>query len=487
MARGVERAGLAVENIRQVNFLLGQGCLVRLLPGRGGLAAGDHGHGSGCLLPAHHAGAGVGEGIEEIRLKAAATHAVVARAETGAGHQGDARHVQVAHRLYHLGAVLDHARPLGAGADDIAGGVLQEQHGEVRLVAQLQELGGLGGAGGVDRAVVADDAAGQAKDIRLQANGGGAVARLEIHEIGAVHYPGHQFPHVVGVAVIAGDHARQFVGVVEGFAVTAAAGRGAVLVPLQAVQQLAAHLHGLAVVLSQVFRQTGHRGVHFGAAQLLLGGDLPGGGLEQRRPGEEGAAVALHRDHVVAEARHVGAARGGGAVQDGDHGDARLAQFRQVAEQCPALGKTLHRVVQQVAAGAFHQVHERQLLLQRNHLRPLQSVAPGGGQGARLYTAVIHHHHAAHPADKADSGDDGAAGNRFFRVRVIQQVAGDVADGQQRHARVEQPCQALPRCQLAALRKARFAFFRDHRPARIEPLQVSDVGQHLLAVFVKTV
>ena len=174
----------------------------------------------------------------------------------------------------------------------------------------MQELGRLGGPRRVDGPVVTDDAAGQAEYVRLEAYRRRAVARLEIHEVGAVHHPCHQFAHVIGIAVVAGNDAGQFIRVVNRFIVGAPPGRLAVLVPLQAVQQFAAHLHGLAVVLGKVFRQARSRGVHFRAAKFLLGGDLAGGGLEQRRAGQEGAPVALDRDHVVAEAGHVGATCG---------------------------------------------------------------------------------------------------------------------------------------------------------------------------------
>ena len=170
-------------------------------------------------------------------------------------------------------------------------------------------------------------------------------------------------------------------------------------------------------------------------------------------------------------------------MQDGYHRYARLAEFGQVAEQRPAVGETLHGVVEQVPSGAFHQVHERQLLLQGDHLRPGDAVAAGSGQGAGLYAAVVHHHNAAHTADKTDAGDDRAARYGFLRIGVVQQVAGDIAYGQEGHAGVQQPRQALPWGELAAGIEARPALLRDHGAAGVEALQVLDVRQHLLAIF----
>ena len=50
-------------------------------------------------------------------------------------------------------------------------------------LAKLQELGRLGGALGIDRAVIAENTAGQAVNVCLDTDGGGTVARFEIHEV----------------------------------------------------------------------------------------------------------------------------------------------------------------------------------------------------------------------------------------------------------------------------------------------------------------
>ena len=79
--------------------------------------------------------------------------------------------------------MLDHARVLRLRAHDVTSGILQEQHRYIGLVAQLQKLRGFCCALWVNRAVVADNAAGQTEDVGLNTHGGGAVARLELHEV----------------------------------------------------------------------------------------------------------------------------------------------------------------------------------------------------------------------------------------------------------------------------------------------------------------
>src|SRR6185312_2269892 len=122
-------------------------------------------HHAGCLLAAHYGDAAVGPGEDEARIVGAAAHAVVAGAEAAADHDGDLRHGGVGHRLDHLRPVLDDTAALGLGADHVAGGVLQVDDRRALLAAELDELRGLHGALGGDRAVVADEGHGLALDL----------------------------------------------------------------------------------------------------------------------------------------------------------------------------------------------------------------------------------------------------------------------------------------------------------------------------------
>ena len=83
--------------------------------------------------------------------------------------------------------MLDDARRLGLGADHEAGGVLEEQQGLAALAAQLDELRGLCGAGGIDRPVIGDDADGG--DHALYLDLLRLAARLDMHR------------HIIGAAV----------------------------------------------------------------------------------------------------------------------------------------------------------------------------------------------------------------------------------------------------------------------------------------------
>jgi hypothetical protein len=132
--------------------------------------AADDLHHLGRLRRTHHGGARRGPGEDEARVEAAPAHAVVAGAEGAAEHHGELGHARIGHGLDHLGAVLDGAGALRRRADHVAGGVLQEDQRRAALVAELDELRGLGRAGGLDRAVVAEDADGVAVQAGMAAD-----------------------------------------------------------------------------------------------------------------------------------------------------------------------------------------------------------------------------------------------------------------------------------------------------------------------------
>src|SRR6202158_6328945 len=91
-------------------------------------------------------------------MKSAPAHAVIAGAERRAAVDRDLRYAGAGHRLDHLRAVLDHAAFLIGFADHVAGGVVEIEQRRPRLAAGLNEMRRLVGAGGIERAVIGDDA-----------------------------------------------------------------------------------------------------------------------------------------------------------------------------------------------------------------------------------------------------------------------------------------------------------------------------------------
>ena len=319
MAAGVKGAGLAFKQGHDFRLLrLQPGLVDRLATALGLLTRHDVERGGG-LLAAHHGRAGVGPRETKTRVKRAPTHAVVARTKRRAAVQRDVWHLRVAQRLDHLGAVLDHAGLFGGAAHDEAGGVLQKHDGCARLVAQVDELRRLGRARRVDGAVVADEGHRIAVDAGMAADGGAAVVWLEVQPGRIVHQSGNDFAHVDGLTLRQHHHAREIVGREAGWA-RRLGGRGHHGPgPVDGGQHLTGQGNRVRVVLRHVLGQAADGGVHVGAAQRLVGGDLARGGFEQRRPRQKGFGLTAHHDHVIRQAGHVGPACGGRAVHHREH------------------------------------------------------------------------------------------------------------------------------------------------------------------------
>ena len=206
----------------------------------------------------------------------------------------------------------------------------------------------------------------------------------------------------------------------------------------------------VAVVVGEVVGDAGKARVHVAAAELLGRDDLADGRLHQRRAAEEDRALVLDDDGLVAHRRHVGAAGGARAHHDRDLGDALRAHVGLVEEdpaEVLAVGKHVVLARQEGAAG-IDEVDAGQAVLQRDLLRAQMLLHRHRVVGAALHRRVVGDDHAFLPVDAADAGDH--AGRR--RLAVVHAVGRELADLEERRARVEQAVDALARQQLAARR-----------------------------------
>jgi hypothetical protein len=147
---------------------------------------------------------------------------------------------------------------------------------------------------------------------------------------------------------------------------------------------------------------------------------------------------------------------------------------REVAEQAAAEHEALDLVLHEVGARALDQVHEGQLVLQRDFLHPQDLLQPARLDGAGLDARVAGHHHAAHATNEADAGQHAAAGHRLLRVLRVLQETGQRTQRQPGRARVQQQADAFARQQLAAFVEHRLRFFRRLRGAVFQRAQLRD-------------
>ena len=353
--------------------------------------------------------------------------------------------------------MLDGAAALGHLADHVAGRVLQEDQGRAALVAELDELAGLGRAIGLDRTVVAQYPDQPALDAGVAAHRLGRVLGLEFKKVGAIDQTRNDLAHIVGLTLVGGHQAEQFLLVEQRLGKTGGNGNP---VPVELVHHLARHADGVGVVLAQVLAQAGHLRMGFGAADLVLGAVLADGGLDQRRAGQKDVGASAHQDHVIRQARQVGAAGGGRAMHDGDLRQAGGRHARLVGETASALDEDL-ALVHQIRAAALDQIDQRQLVLARDLLRAQRLAQAHRRDGAALDRAVAGRDQAALARNHADANDGATAEHRLLAVVVVHVEAGQAAELQKRRSAIEQARHALARQQLAArleLAALRFGF-----------------------------
>lgn len=167
-------------------------------------------------------------------------------------------------------------------------------------------------------------------------------------------------------------------------------------------------------------------------------------------------------------------------MHHGDLGNAHGGDPRLVGEAARTFDEDLRRVVE-VGTTAFGEGHHRQLVLHGDLLQAQGLLQPGRGDGAALDRAVAGTDQAAHPGDVADPGDDPAAGLGAVLV-VVQLVAGQRGQFEERRARIEQQRQAFARQQLSAFLELRPGLGGLVQDLLLQFAEAGHGGEHGLAV-----
>ena len=169
---------------------------------------------------------------------------------------------------------------------------------------------------------------------------------------------------------------------------------------------------------------------------------LPRGGLHQRGPAEEDRALVLHDDRLVAHRGHVGAARRAGTHDNGDLGDSRCGQVGLVVEDPPevVLVRENPRLHGQERAPGVDQVDAGQGVLVGDLLGAEMLLDCYRVVGASLHGGIVGDDHAFLARDASDAGHEPRRRNDV----VVEFVTGELADLEERRARVEQPAHPVP-------------------------------------------
>ena len=164
--------------------------------------------------------------------------------------------------------------------------------------------------------------------------------------------------------------------------------------------------------------------MHLCATQFFVGGNFPGGGLQQGRAGQEHLGPFANHYHVIRQARLIGATSGSVAVHHGNLWNACGGQACLVGKGAGAIHEHFCGVVQ-VGPARFHQADHRQFVFQRNALQAQSLVQAGGGNGAALDGRVGGGDQATNTGHIANAGNGTASGFGAVLV-VVHLVAGQI-------------------------------------------------------------
>ncbi len=137
--------------------------------------------------------------------------------------------------------------------------------------------------------------------------------------------------------------------------------------------------------------------------------DLPERRLHDRRPAEEDPSDALHHDHLVAQRRHVGAARRAATEHHRELGQTLGREPGLAVERAAEVVLVGEDLVLQREEGAARvdQVDHTEIVLGGDVLGSDVFLDGHGNERSALHRGVVGDEHVGNTVDQADAGDDG--------------------------------------------------------------------------------
>ena len=166
------------------------------------------------LLTAHHRNPRVGPHKHKAGVIGATTHTVITSPKRPANNHRKLRHISRSHGRYHLGSMLGNTFILILLAHHKASDILQKYQRNLALGTELNKVRAFLGRLTKQNAIVGHNTHGVAKDTRKATDQGGAIERLKLIKIRAIHHPGNHLPHIVGFTRISRHHTVNFMGII---------------------------------------------------------------------------------------------------------------------------------------------------------------------------------------------------------------------------------------------------------------------------------
>ena len=148
--------------------------------------------------------------------------------------------------------------------------------------------------------------------------------------------------------------------------------------------------------------------MHVSPAERLVLGVLAGGHLDERCATEKDRRLTVDQHSVIAQARHVRAARGRGAEDQRDRRDAQGRELGQVAEY-PAARNEQFRLRREVRSAGLDQIDHGEPVALGDLQRPQVLAQRVRVDRAATHGRIVRDDHAFDIGDHADPGDDARA------------------------------------------------------------------------------
>ncbi len=203
---------------------------------------------------------------------------------------------------------------------------MQKNQRNITLAAKLDEMRALECCFRKQHAIIGDNANRHTVDAGKTAHKRGAVARLELIEIGTVDQTCDHLAHIIGNARIGGNDAQDFFRVIKRGSAVASWNEPA-LFAVEISSNRTRNLQRMRIVIGQMIGNAGKPCMRVTTAEIFRAHHLSGCSFDQRWTRQKDGALIAHDHCLVAHGRHV---RTACRARTHDHGDLRNARRRHL-------------------------------------------------------------------------------------------------------------------------------------------------------------
>src|SRR5689334_4473330 len=415
-------------------------------------------------FPLHHRHAAGGPAENEVGVEALTCHRVVPGARGVIDGEDDLRHARSCHRLDETSTGTDDALLLFFRADHEARHILHEEERNAGAIAPVDEVRDFLRTLGVDdaaetrlltlttfdqAALIGDHANVDAIDARIATNHFASEISLKLIDLAIVEDGAEDVVHVVGHAVVAGQHiVERLRRWLDTFAALPAASCG--ISEWQALDEIADLAQTFFIVVDLIMGDAADLRVRRRAAEGLGVDNLPGRTFHQVRTAESHEGGSLHHQDDVGQRGQICTPRNALPHHRCDLWNAQVASHDRVVIE-DACGAVLARkdsaLIRKVHTRGVDQIHNRDAAAHRDFLGPQNLLDRLRPPGSCLDGRIVGDDDGFPPVHPDDRGYD----TRGRGLTVVLIVGNQQSDLEHARIGIAQQIHPLPSGKLALL------------------------------------